>query len=85
MLTPATYPIYPFLPELDNRQNAIPSVWSSVYWFTDKGDRWVKLLHLPNEYSGDEAKLLCQESPDTWLAWIPNYGEIILHRSDFCY
>lgn len=80
MPVPATYPIFPLMPEWEN---AFPSDRSSGDHIADNSDTWVKLLHRPNEYSYDEAKLLCQESPDTWVAWIPDYGEIILHRSSF--
>lgn len=44
---------------------------------------WVKLHHLPNPYSFDEALLLCQESDEQWRAWIPDHGEIILSQSEF--
>lgn len=46
-------------------------------------DTWVKLFQVPSEYCVDEALLLCQESFDTWVAWIPGYGEILLDRSNF--
>nr|WP_199290283.1 hypothetical protein [Leptolyngbya sp. FACHB-36] len=39
---------------------------------------WVKLRHLPSAFSFDEALLLCQQSEHTWLAWVPDYGEILL-------
>ena len=44
---------------------------------------WVKLATLPNPYSHDEALLLCRQSEDEWLAWIPDQGEIVLHVSEF--
>lgn len=44
---------------------------------------WVKLAILPNSYSHDEALLLCRQSEDEWLAWIPDHGEVILHVSEF--
>ncbi|NEO84818.1 MAG: hypothetical protein F6J87_11275 [Spirulina sp. SIO3F2] len=44
---------------------------------------WVKLHHLPNPYSFDEALLLCQESAEQWRAWVPDHGEIMLHHSEF--
>lgn len=44
---------------------------------------WVKLLQLPTPYSFDEALLLCQESEERWLAWVPDCGEVVLHRSEF--
>jgi hypothetical protein len=42
---------------------------------------WVRLLHPPTAFSFDEAWLLCECAENTWLAWIPDYGEIVL-RSD---
>jgi hypothetical protein len=42
---------------------------------------WVKLKELPSPYSHDEALLLCQHSETEWVVWIPEYGEMILHRS----
>lgn len=50
---------------------------------SSEGASWVKLVHPPSEYSFDEAMLLCQESPDTWVAWVPNYGEIRLKEHEF--
>lgn len=45
---------------------------------------WVKLSEVPSSFSFDEALLLCQCSPDSWLAWIPDHGEAVLHISQFC-
>ncbi|WP_432810378.1 hypothetical protein [Pantanalinema sp. GBBB05] len=45
---------------------------------------WVKVLHPPTAFSFDEAWLLCQCSEHNWLAWIPDYGEIMLHVDEFC-
>ena len=47
-------------------------------------DTWVQLLELPSEYSFAEALLLCQHSPDEWVAWIPDHGEAVLKESQFC-
>ncbi|XWK87177.1 MAG: hypothetical protein U7127_23730 [Phormidium sp.] len=44
---------------------------------------WVKLSEVPSSFSFDEALLLCQCSPDSWLAWIPDHGEAVLHTSQF--
>lgn len=44
---------------------------------------WVKLLYAPSAYSSDEALLLCQYDKQHWLAWVPDYGEITLERSEF--
>lgn len=66
-----------------------PSPVSAPDWappqcrMTYERDARVKLLHLPNEYAHDEAQLLCQETAETWIAWIPDYGETVLHRSEF--
>ena len=43
---------------------------------------WVKLLNPPTAFSFDEAWLLCQYAQDHWLAWIPDYGEILLHTDE---
>jgi hypothetical protein len=40
---------------------------------------WLKLSNLPNFFYFDEAILLCQKNENIWLAWIPDYGEILLH------
>jgi hypothetical protein len=45
---------------------------------------WVKLFNPPTAYSFDEAWLLCQLSEEQWLAWIPDYGEILLNINEFC-
>ncbi|HEY9596446.1 MAG TPA: hypothetical protein V6D33_02110 [Cyanophyceae cyanobacterium] len=44
---------------------------------------WVKLRELPSPYSYEEALLLCQHSDTEWIVWIPDYGQMILHRSQF--
>jgi hypothetical protein len=46
---------------------------------------WVHLLELPSPFSHDEALLLCQNSEDEWVAWIPDHGEAVLHSRQFCY
>ncbi|UAJ72412.1 hypothetical protein IQE94_15270 [Synechocystis sp. PCC 7339] len=46
-------------------------------------DTWVKLLEIPGDYAFDEAKLLCQDSSTTWVAWVPDHGEVVLDRSNF--
>ncbi|MGA7934140.1 MAG: hypothetical protein WCA35_11380 [Kovacikia sp.] len=45
---------------------------------------WVKLLELPSPFSAYEALLLCQCSENRWLAWVPEYGEILLKTDQFC-
>jgi hypothetical protein len=49
-----------------------------------QADTWVHLLELPSTFSFDEALLLCQISEDQWAAWIPDYGEAVLHTRQFC-
>ncbi|MBW4579970.1 MAG: hypothetical protein KME42_10415 [Tildeniella nuda ZEHNDER 1965/U140] len=44
---------------------------------------WVKLLQRPSAYSADEALLLCEAADHQWVAWIPDYGEIVLRREQF--
>lgn len=44
-----------------------------------QADTWVRLLELPSPFSFDEALLLCQQSEDEWVAWVPNHGEVVLH------
>lgn len=70
--------------QLYSQADAKPSAdWQPVCHITYTRDTWVKLTTLPNEYAAAEAKLLCQESPDTWVAWVPDHGEAVLHKSHF--
>ncbi|XWK90266.1 MAG: hypothetical protein U7127_09505 [Phormidium sp.] len=73
-------PVCSSIPALES---AIASGWKPVCHITYNRDAWVKLIQPPSEHSFDEAKLLCQESPDTWVAWVPDHGEIVLDRRDF--
>jgi hypothetical protein len=43
----------------------------------------VKLREAPSPYSHDEALLLCQQSDTEWVAWVPDYGEIVLDHYQF--
>ena len=45
---------------------------------------WVRLFNPPTAFSFDEAWLLCECSEEKWLAWIPDYGEIMLSTNEFC-
>jgi hypothetical protein len=45
---------------------------------------WVKVFNPPTAFSFDEAWLLCEYSENQWLAWIPDYGEILLSTDEFC-
>jgi hypothetical protein len=44
---------------------------------------WVQLLQPPSAYSSDEALLLCPIDGNQWLAWVPDYGEIVLEYGQF--
>jgi|GEM_PF-1261733 len=46
---------------------------------------WVRLCQSPHPLSEDEALLLCQEGPETWVVWIPGYGEAVVHWAEFCW
>jgi hypothetical protein len=70
-------------PLADPLQKAIALGWRPVCHITYNRDAWVKLINPPSQFSDDEALLLCQESPDTWVAWVPDYGEVVLRRNDF--
>jgi hypothetical protein len=39
---------------------------------------WVKLAQPPSVFSFDQALLLCLWSETQWLAWVPDYGEVVL-------
>jgi hypothetical protein len=39
---------------------------------------WVRLRELPSPYSFDEALLLCETEPGNWLAWVPDFGELLI-------
>lgn len=64
-------------------EQAIASGWNPVCHITYTRDTWVKLLYPVGDYSFDEAKLLCQESQDAWVVWVPDQGEVVLDKSDF--
>jgi hypothetical protein len=63
--------------------NQIASGWNPVCHITYNRDTWVKLLQPLSDYASEEAKLLCKESSVTWVAWVPDYGEVVLDRSQF--
>lgn len=44
---------------------------------------WVKLRQPLTAYSFDEAWLLCEYDDRHWLAWVPDYGEVLLSIDDF--
>jgi hypothetical protein len=76
----SNYPSCLIKPEIEQ---AIALDWNPVCNLVYNRDTWVKLSQVPNEYCADEALLLYQESFDTWVAWIPGYGEMLLGRSNF--
>ncbi len=51
--------------------------------FNFSASTWVKLRELPSPYSFDEALLLCEDSQGYWLTWVPDFGEVKLHPSQF--
>jgi hypothetical protein len=56
-------------------------------WSSSNGHEpssWVHLLESPSDFAYEEAFLLCQKSDDEWIAWIPDFGEAVLHISQFC-
>ena len=55
-------------------QRSLPSLSTST---------WVKLHNSPTELCQDEALLLCQTTNNQWVAWIPDYGKILLTAKDF--
>ncbi len=65
-------------------ERAVADSWNPVCHITHNRDTWVKLIQPPSDYAFDEAKLLCQESPETWVAWVPGHGEVVLDRNQFC-
>jgi hypothetical protein len=44
---------------------------------------WVRLTKSLSLFSHDEAMLLCQASAEEWVAWVPDFGEVVLHLSEF--
>lgn len=44
---------------------------------------WVTLRRPITAYSFDEAWLLCEGDPGYWIAWVPDYGEILLSVDEF--
>lgn len=44
---------------------------------------WVKLTTSFSPFNYEEAMLLCRSSPEEWIAWVPDYGEVVLHLSQF--
>ncbi len=51
--------------------------------FIPTAQSWVTLRDLPSDYSYDQALLLCKADRETWVAWVPDHGEIRLDRGQF--
>jgi hypothetical protein len=51
--------------------------------FQPQADTWVKLRDRPNDYSDDEALLLCETVADTWIGWVAGFGQIELQPGAF--
>ena len=51
--------------------------------FRPRADIWVKLRARPNDYSDDEALLLCETTAGAWLGWVPGFGQITLQSGEF--
>ena len=76
--------------KLDSRKSAVDvslhpysQNWIGIPQLQEQTRTWVQLHECPTPYSHDEALLLCQHSETEWVVWIPNYGEIVLHESQF--
>jgi hypothetical protein len=70
--------------KLSNRvtRSYTPATWSAAANVANPHDRcWVELLWLPSDGCHDRAMLLCEESDDAWVVWIPGYGETVIPRS----
>jgi hypothetical protein len=70
-------------PSMPDLEWAIASGWNPVCKITYTRDTWVKLLGGITPFAHDEAMLLCAESGDRWVMWVPEHGEAILDRSQF--
>lgn len=51
--------------------------------FEPQADTWVKLRDRPNDYSDDEALLLCEIEAGEWLGWVPGFGQMTLPPGAF--
>jgi hypothetical protein len=59
------------------------TVRESIDSFQAQSDLWVKLRDRPNDYSDDEALLLCETISGVWLGWVPGFGQITLQPGEF--
>jgi hypothetical protein len=51
--------------------------------FRQQADIWVKLCDRPNDYSDDEALLLCETDSEAWLSWVAGFGQVELQPGEF--
>ncbi|WP_310430143.1 hypothetical protein [Chamaesiphon sp. VAR_48_metabat_135_sub] len=56
---------------------------ASIDSFQPQADIWVKLRNRPNDYSDDEALLMCETGAGGWLGWVPGFGQIALQPGAF--
>jgi hypothetical protein len=52
-------------------------------WTSELASNWVDLVAPPEISASTQALLLLPCSDQAWLAWIPDYGEIILSVNQF--
>lgn len=48
-----------------------------------QANSWVKLHQPLSAYSFDEALLLCECPDGRWIAWVPDFGEVLLSVEQF--
>lgn len=60
-----------------------PVLSPSATEFVPEPNLWVKLRDPLSPYSFDEALLLCQRADGSWIAWVPDFGEVGLNRHQF--
>jgi hypothetical protein len=56
---------------------------ASIDSFQPQADIWVKLRDRPNDYSDDEALLLCEIDAGAWFGWVPGFGQMTLPPGAF--
>jgi hypothetical protein len=56
---------------------------TSIDSFQPQIDIWVKLRDRPNNYSDDEALLLCETDAGGWIGWVHGFGQIELPPGTF--
>jgi hypothetical protein len=56
---------------------------AGIQAFQPEERTWVKLRDRPHPYSDDEALLLCETAEGLWVAWVSNFGELLLQPGEF--